>query len=59
MDVKSLEVIDGVWTPTEIHMTTKERDRTLHKTIMRNKNVKLNQDLQESFFTLRQMEKGL
>lgn len=59
MDVKSLEVIDGVWVATEIHMTTKEREKTLHKTIMRNNNIKLNQNLKESLFTLRQMEKGL
>jgi hypothetical protein len=59
MDVRSLEVIDGVWVATEIHMTTKEREETQHKTIMRNNNMKLNQDLEESFFSLRQMEKGL
>jgi hypothetical protein len=59
MDVKKLELIDGIWVATEIHMTTKKRKRTLHKTIMKNDNIKFNQDLMESFFSIRQMEKGL
>lgn len=59
MDVKKLELIEGIWVATEIHMTTKKRKRTLHKTIMKNDNIKFNQDLMESFFSIRQMEKGL
>jgi hypothetical protein len=59
MDVKKLELIDGIWQPTEIHMTTKKAKRTLHKTILRFQNVKFNQNLKESLFTVRQMEKGL
>ncbi len=59
MDAKKLEVIDGIWVATEIHMTTKKAKRTLHKTIMKFHNVKFNQSLDESLFTVRQMEKGL
>lgn len=59
MDVKKLERIDDIWQPIEIHMTTTKTKRTLHKTIMRFHNVKFNQDLKLSFFTVRQMEKGL
>ena len=59
MDVKNLELIDGIWVGTEIHMTTKKSKRTLHKTIMKNHDVKFNQDLKEGFFTVRRMEKGL
>ena len=59
MDVRRLELIDGIWVATEIHMTTKKGKRTLHKTIMTFDDVNFNQDLKEDFFTVRQMEKGL
>ena len=59
MDVKRLEFIDSIWQPTEIHMTTKKGKQTLHKTIMKWKNVKFNQNLGQDLFTVRRMEKGL
>jgi len=59
MDVKKLELIDNIWMPTEIHMTTKKGKMTLHKTILKYHDVRFNQDLDESFFTVRRMEKGL
>jgi outer membrane lipoprotein-sorting protein len=59
MDVKKLEVIDGIWVATEIHMTTKQGKSTLHRTILTFENVKFNQGLEEDFFTIRTMEKGL
>lgn len=58
MDVKKLENIDGIWVATEIHMTTKKNKRTLHKTIMKHRNVRMNEKLDDSFFTVRQLEKG-
>jgi hypothetical protein len=58
-DVKKLELIDGIWVPTEMHMTTKKGKATLHKTIIKADNVRFNQDLAESQFTVRQLEKGL
>jgi hypothetical protein len=58
-DVRNLDLIDGIWVGTEIHMTTKREKETLHKTIMKNNNVKFNQVLKEDFFTVRQMEKGM
>jgi hypothetical protein len=58
-DVKKLERIDGIWVPTEMHMTTKSGTRTLHKTILKNQNVRFNQELDERMFSLRQLEKGL
>ena len=58
-DIKRLELIDGIWQPLEIQMTTKKGQTTLHTTIMRFDNVRFNQDLPEDFFSLRQMEKGL
>jgi hypothetical protein len=59
MDVKALEQIDGIWVETEIHMTTKKAGKTLHKTVLRNSNIRFRQQLDEDFFTVRQMEKGL
>jgi outer membrane lipoprotein-sorting protein len=58
MDIKKLKLIDGIWQPIEIHMTLTKAKRTLHKTIMRIHNVKFNQNLKGSLFTVRQMEKG-
>ena len=59
MDMKGLELIDGIWTPTEIHMTTKKGKSTQHKTILKFHNIKYNQSLDESLFTVRRLEKGL
>lgn len=58
-EVKTLEKIDNIWTPTEIHMTTKKGKKTLHKTIMKFNNVKYNQNLNPNLFTVRRLEKGL
>jgi len=59
MDVKKLELIDGIWVGTEVHMTTKKGGFALHKTILRHCNVKFGQKLDESFFSVRRLEKGL
>ena len=59
MDVKKLELIGNIWMATEIHMTTKKGKTTLHKTVLKHHDVKFNQDLDESFFTVRRLEKGL
>jgi len=58
-DVKKLEQIDGIWTPTEMHMATKKGKRVLHRTVLKNSNVKFNQDLGEDLFSTRRLEKGL
>ncbi len=58
-DVKKLEQIDGIWVPTEMHMTTKKGKATLHKTVIKAHDVRFNQGLGEDLFTLRQLEKGL
>jgi hypothetical protein len=58
-DIKKLELIDGIWTPTEMHMTTKKGNKTLHKTVLVNHNVKYNQDIDEDSFSVRKLEQGL
>jgi len=60
LDVRKLEKIDGIWVSTEIHVTTKSGKKTLHKTIMKQKNIHFNQDeVNENLFTIRRLEKGL
>ena len=58
-DVKKLEQIDGIWVATEMEMTTKKGKETLHRTVLKNSNVKFNQDLEEDLFSTRRLEKGL
>ena len=58
-EIKKLELIDNIWTGTELHMTTKKAKKTLHKTIMKFHNMKFNQNLDESLFSVRRLEKGL
>jgi len=59
LDVKKLDLIEKIWVPTEVHMTTKKNKKTRHKTIMKFSNIRFNQNLDEHFFSVRQMEKGV
>lgn len=59
MDVKKLEKIDNIWVATEIEMKTTQNKKTLHKTILKLDNVKFNQPLDDSFFSIRRIEKGI
>lgn len=59
LDVTGLEKIDDVWTVTAMSMTTKKNKITEHKTELTFSNVRYNQDLADSLFTLRRLEKGL
>jgi hypothetical protein len=59
LDVKKLDHIDGIWIGTEIHMTKKKGKETIHKTELKLKDVKFNQDLNYALFTVRRLEKGL
>lgn len=59
-DVKRMEIVNGIWTNLEIHMTKKKGTRTVHKTILTTSEVKYNQPIvNENIFTIRHMEKGL
>jgi hypothetical protein len=59
MDVKRLELIDGIWVATEIHMTTKRNKETRHKTVLRFENMRFDQDLDDDLFTVYRLEQGL
>lgn len=58
-DVRNLQLIDGVWTNLEVHMTRKSGNETLHKTILTYTGTRYGQKLDEEMFTVRRIEKGL
>ncbi|MDE0940017.1 MAG: outer membrane lipoprotein-sorting protein [Pirellulales bacterium] len=59
-DAKKIEKTDGIWIATELHVTTKSGKKTLHKTILLQKNIHFNQaEVNEGMFTVRRLEKGL
>jgi len=59
MDVREVKNIDGIDVATITTMTTKKAKRTIHKTILIQSDVKMNQDLKEDMFSLRTIQKGL
>ncbi|VAY86193.1 Outer membrane lipoprotein-sorting protein [hydrothermal vent metagenome] len=59
MDVKKVETIDGIDVATQTIMITKKGKRTLHKTILIQSDIKMNQNLKEDLFTTRTIENGL
>jgi hypothetical protein len=58
-DVKKLEKIDGIWTATEMTMTTKKGKKTLHKTVLVSDNVRYGQKMDDDDFSIRKLEQGL
>ena len=59
LDVKKLDLIDDIWVATEMHMTTKKGKKTLHKTVLISDDVKFNQPMDESSFSVRKLEDGV
>ncbi|MEA1879488.1 MAG: outer membrane lipoprotein-sorting protein, partial [Campylobacterota bacterium] len=59
MDISKLQKIGGVWLPSVMSMTTKKGKRTLHKTVLKFSNKKLNKNISDNVFTTRRLEKGL
>ena len=59
MKVLGLEEIDGIWTVTRMQAVTKKGKKTLHRTVLEFSDIKYNQNLKESFFTTRTLERGL
>ncbi len=54
-----IKQIDGIWVATELKMKTTKNKVTLHRTVIKYTNIKYNQDLKDTFFTVRNLEKGL
>ena len=59
MDVKKLELIEGIWVATEIHVVKRQGKVVKHQTLLQFANVKFNQNLEDDLFTIRRLEKGL
>ncbi|MCF6244987.1 MAG: outer membrane lipoprotein-sorting protein [Sulfurovum sp.] len=59
LDMARLHKQGGVWLPDVLTMTTKKGKRTLHKTVLNFKNIKLNKNIPDSMFSTRRLEKGL
>ncbi|RLA67063.1 MAG: outer membrane lipoprotein-sorting protein [Epsilonproteobacteria bacterium] len=59
LDLKKIHKQSGVWLVDEMTMTTKKGKSTLHKTILKFKNIKLNKNIKDSMFSTRRLEKGL
>ncbi len=58
MQVNQLQQIDGIWIATETQMVTKQGRDTVHATVLKFSDIKLNQSLDADLFTLRRLEKG-
>jgi len=58
MEVKKLDLIDGIWISSELYVYRKKSDMITHKTVLRFKDVKFNRDLKFDLFSLRRLEKG-
>lgn len=58
LDVKKLELIDGIWVGTEIHMTTKRNQEIRHRTILKLDKVRFGQQLSDDLFSVSRLEKG-
>ena len=54
-----IEQVDGIWVARYMTMTTKQGKTTLHRTILRFKQMGFGQDLDEGLFTVRRLEQGL
>jgi hypothetical protein len=59
MDVKKLELIQGIWVVTKNHITKKQGSVIKHQTLLKLSNIKFNQNFDENIFTIRRLEKGL
>lgn len=59
MDVRKLEKINDIWVASQTTMTTKQGKQTLHKTVLNNSNIKINQPIDDDMFSIRKIEKGL
>ncbi|MEC8358357.1 MAG: outer membrane lipoprotein-sorting protein [SAR324 cluster bacterium] len=56
---KDLQQIEGVWFPSEIKAQRRFGKEVVHQTILRQQNIRLNQNLEDSLFSQRRLEQGL
>ena len=58
-EVTEFKQIDSIWVATQRTMKTTKNKKTTHKTVLKWDNIKFNQDLDESMFSVRRLEKGI
>lgn len=58
-EMLGIQQIDGIWTSTEARMKTTKNKITLHRTVMKWSDIRYNQSLDDSMFTVRRLEKGI
>ena len=59
LEVKQLDLIDGIWVATTTHVARKKGNETVHRTELSLEDVKFNQNLSLEMFSVRRLEKGL
>ncbi|MBD3792960.1 MAG: outer membrane lipoprotein-sorting protein [Campylobacterales bacterium] len=59
LDLTQIHKENGIWIVDEMTMTTKKGKQTLHKTVLKFSDIKLNREINDDLFTTRQLEKGL
>jgi hypothetical protein len=59
LDVKSLQLIHNIWVATEIQMTSRKGKEVRHRTVIFNLDTKFDQSMNDSWFTMGQLEKGV
>lgn len=59
LDVQELEQIDGIWVATRTRIVKKRGKQITHQTLITLSNVRFNQGLDDSLFTIRKLERGL
>jgi outer membrane lipoprotein-sorting protein len=59
LDLKKIHKQNGIWVIDEMSMITKKGRSTLHKTILKFRNIKVNKSLNNNLFTTRRLSKGL
>lgn len=59
LNIKNLKIIDNIWTATELEMKKTRNKQIVHKTILKLKNIKYNQNLNYDLFLPEKLEKGI
>jgi hypothetical protein len=59
LDLKKIHKQKGIWVVDEMTMTTKKGKTTIHKTVLKFDNIKVNNALKDDLFSTRRLEKGL
>ena len=59
MDARTVKKIDGIWVVTERTVTRKKNGQVVHRTILSLENVRFDQGLDPSMFSIRQLERGI